>query len=126
VNSKVVLEAREEAEAVRKSAAAEVKQILAFADLNADLRSRLVEALEELLADIGTGLARVRSQIRDNGVDRLKGIAGEFGVDALFGALRRVDTGVETAVSAASTAAATNSGTNDATSCITTSPFRGR
>jgi large subunit ribosomal protein L7/L12 len=98
VNSKVVLEAREEAEAVRKSAAGEVKQILAFADLNADRRSRLVEALEELLADIGTGLAQVRSQIRDNGVDRLKGIAGQFGIDALFGALRRVDTGVETAI----------------------------
>jgi large subunit ribosomal protein L7/L12 len=98
VNSKVVLEAREEAEAVRKSAAGEVKQILAFADLNADRRSRLVEALEELLADIGTGLAQVRSQIRDNGVDRLKDIAGEFGIDALFGALRRVDTGVETAI----------------------------
>lgn len=98
MNSKVVLEAREEAEAVRKSAAAEAKQILAFADLNADRRSRLVEALEELLADIGTGLAQVCSQIRDNGVDRLKGIAGEFGIDALFGALRRVDTEVETAI----------------------------
>jgi large subunit ribosomal protein L7/L12 len=98
VNSKMVLEAREEAEAVRKSAAAEVKQILAFADLNADRRSRLVEALEELLADIGTGLAEVRGQIRDSGVDRLKGIAGEFGIDALFGALRRVNTGVETAI----------------------------
>jgi len=94
----MVLEAREEAEAVRKSAAAEVKQILAFADLNADRRSRLVEALEELLADIGTGLAEVRGQIRDSGVDRLKGIAGEFGIDALFGALRRVNTGVETAI----------------------------
>jgi len=98
MNSKVVIVAREEAEAVRKSAAAEVKQILAFADLNADRRSRLVKALEELLADIGTGLAQVRSQITDNGVDRLKGIAGEFGVDALFGALRQVDTGVETAI----------------------------
>lgn len=98
MNSKVVVDARKEAEAVRKSAAAEVKQILAFADLNADRRSRLVEALEELLADIGTGLAEVRGQIRDNGVDRLKGIAAEFGVDALFGALRRVDTGVETAI----------------------------
>lgn len=98
MNSKMVLEAREEAEAVRKSAAAEVKQILAFADLNADRRSRLVEALEELLADIGTGLAEVRGQIRDSGVDRLKGIAGEFGIDALFGALRRVNTGVETAI----------------------------
>jgi len=98
VNSKMVLEAREEAEAVRKSAAAEVKQILAFADLNADRRSRLVEALEELLADIGTGLAEVRGQIRDSGVDRLKGIAREFGIDALFGALRRVNTGVETAI----------------------------
>jgi large subunit ribosomal protein L7/L12 len=94
----MVLEAREEAEAVRKSAAAEVKQILAFADLNADRRSRLVEALEELLADIGTGLAEVRGQIRDSGVDRLKGIAREFGIDALFGALRRVNTGVETAI----------------------------
>lgn len=98
MNSKMVLEAREEAEAVRKSAAAEVKQILAFADLNADRRSRLVEALEELLADIGTGLAEVRGQIRDSGVDRLKGIAREFGIDALFGALRRVNTGVETAI----------------------------
>lgn len=98
MNSKVVIEAREEAEAVRKSAAAEAKQILAFADLNADRRSRLVEELEELLTDIGTGLAQVRSQIRDNGVDRLKGIAGEFGIDALFGALRRVDTRVETAI----------------------------
>jgi large subunit ribosomal protein L7/L12 len=98
MNSKVVIEAREEAEALRKSAAAEVKQILAFADLNADRRSRLVEALEELLADIRTGLAQVRSQIRDNSVDRLKGIASEFGIDALFGALRPVDTGVETAI----------------------------
>jgi large subunit ribosomal protein L7/L12 len=98
VNSKVVVDARKEAEAVRKSAAAEVKQILAFADLNADGRSRLVEALEELLADIRTGLAQVRSQITDNSVDRLKGIAGEFGVDALFGALRWVDTGVESAI----------------------------
>ena len=89
MNSKVVIEAREEAEAVRKSAAAEVKQILAFAGLNADRRSGLVEALEELLTDIGTGLAQVRSQIRDNGVDRLKGIAGEFGIDALFGAVLR-------------------------------------
>jgi hypothetical protein len=98
MNSKVVIEAREEAEAVRKSAAAEIKQILASADLNADRRSLLVEALEELLADIGTGLVQVRTQIRDNGVDRLKGIAGEFGIDALFGALRRVDTCVETAI----------------------------
>jgi large subunit ribosomal protein L7/L12 len=98
MNSKVVLHAREEAEAVRKSAAAEAKQILAFANLNADRRSRLVEALEVLLADIGTGLAQVRSQIRDNCVDRLKGIAGEFGIDALFGALRREDTGVETGI----------------------------
>jgi len=98
MNSKVVIEAREEAEAVRKSAAAEAKQILAFADLNADGRSRLVEGLEELLADIRTGLAQVRSQITDNSVDRLKGIAGEFGVDALFGALRRVDTGVVTSI----------------------------
>jgi large subunit ribosomal protein L7/L12 len=98
VNSKMVLHAREEAEAVRKSAAAEVKQILAFADLNADRRSRLVEALEELSTDIGTELAQVRGQIRDNGVDRLKGIAGEFGIDALFGALRRVDTRVETVI----------------------------
>lgn len=98
MNSKVVLDARQEAEAVRKLAAAEVKQILAFADLNADRRSRLVEALKELLADIGTGLDQVRSQIRDNGVDRLKGIAGEFGIDALFGALRPVDTRVETAI----------------------------
>jgi large subunit ribosomal protein L7/L12 len=98
MNSKVVIEAREEAEAVRKSAASEIKQILAFADLNADGRSRLVEALEELLTDIDTGLAQVRSQIMDNSVDRLKGIAGEFGIDALFGALRRVDTVVETAI----------------------------
>ena len=98
MNSKVVLHAREEADAVRKSAAAEAKQILAFADLNADRRSRLVEALKELLADIGTGLAQVRSQITDNGVDRLKGIAGEFGIDALFGALRQVETGVEVAI----------------------------
>lgn len=98
MNSKVVLEAREEAEAVRKSATAEVKQILAFADLNADRRSRLAKALEELLADIGAALAKVRSQIKDDSVDRLKGVAGEFGVDALFGALRRVDTGVETAI----------------------------
>jgi len=98
MNSKVVVDARKEADAVRKSAAAEAKQILAFADLNADRRSRLVEALKELLADIGTGLAQVRSQITDNGVDRLKSIAGEFGVDALFGALRQVDTGVETAI----------------------------
>jgi large subunit ribosomal protein L7/L12 len=71
---------------------------LAFADLNADRRSRLVEALEELSTDIGTELAQVRGQIRDNGVDRLKGIAGEFGIDALFGALRRVDTRVETVI----------------------------
>jgi len=98
MNSKVVIEARQEGDAVRKSAATEVMQILAFADLNQDRRSRLVEALEELLADIGTGLAQVRSQITDNGVDRLKGIVGEFGIDALFGALRRVDTGVETAI----------------------------
>jgi large subunit ribosomal protein L7/L12 len=98
MNSKVVIVAREEAEAVRKLAAAKAKQILAFADLNADRRSRLVEALEELLADIRTGLAQVRGQIRDNSVDRLKGIAGEFGIDAVFGALRPLDTGVETAI----------------------------
>jgi len=98
MNSKVVIKAREEAEAIRKSAAAEGKQILAFADLNADRRSTLVEALDKLLADIGTRLDQVRSQIRDNSVDRLKGIAGEFGIDALFGALRQVDTVVETAI----------------------------
>jgi large subunit ribosomal protein L7/L12 len=98
MNSKVVIEAREVAEAVRKSAAAEVKQILAFADLNADRRSRLVKALEELLVDISTGLAQVRSQIKDDGVDRLKAIAGEFGIDALFGALRQVGTAVEVAI----------------------------
>jgi large subunit ribosomal protein L7/L12 len=98
MNSKVVLDARKDAEAVRKSAAAEVKQILAFADLNADRRSRLVEEIVELLADIRTGLAQVNSQIRDNGVDRLKGIAREFGIDALYGALRRVDTTAETAI----------------------------
>jgi hypothetical protein len=66
MNSKVVLAAREEAEAVRKSAAAEAKQIMAFADLNADRRSLLVEAVAELLADIRTGLAQVRSQITGN------------------------------------------------------------
>jgi len=98
LNSKIVINARKEAEAVRKSAAAEAKQILAFAGLNADRRSRLVEALEELLADFRTGFAQVRSQIRANGVNRLKGIAGEFGIDALFGALRGVDTGAETTI----------------------------
>jgi large subunit ribosomal protein L7/L12 len=98
MNSRVVLDARKDAEAVRKSAAAEVKQILAFADLNADRRSRLVEEIVELLADIRTGLAQVNSQIRDNGVDRLKGIAREFGIDALYGALRRVDTVAEAAI----------------------------
>lgn len=98
MNSKVVIEAREEAEALRKSAAAEAKRILAFADLNAERRSRLAEALEELLADMGKGLAQVHSQITDNAVNRLKGIAGEFGIDALFGALRQVETGVEVAI----------------------------
>ena len=47
MNSKVVLHARKEADAVRKSAAAEVKQILAFADLNAIARVRSAEKFSE-------------------------------------------------------------------------------
>jgi large subunit ribosomal protein L7/L12 len=53
-----------------------------------------------VLNDTRVGLAYVRSQIRENSVDRLKAIAGEFGIDALFGAIRRVDadTGLEAVI----------------------------
>ena len=92
MNSKIVIDAREEAEAVRKSAAAEAKQILAFADLNADRRSRLVEALEELLTRIDSDLDSARIKAWETAAGRLENLAEEFGLDATGGALGKMGT----------------------------------
>lgn len=92
MNSKVVLEARQEAEAVRQAAAARVKSILAYADLDAMRRAQLAEALNELLTRIDSDLDAARIKAWETAAGRLENLAGEFGLDATQGALGKMGT----------------------------------
>ena len=92
MNSRIVLEARQEAEALRKSAAAEVKQIMAFVDLNAMRRAQLAEALNELLTRIDSDLVAARIKAWETAAGRLENLAEEFGLDATRGALGKMGT----------------------------------
>jgi large subunit ribosomal protein L7/L12 len=90
MNSKVVIAAREEADTVRKAAAAEVKSILAYADLNAEQRASLDQAVTGLSTDIKVAIDAARFKAYEGSVGRLKDIANEFGIDAMRGAIRRM------------------------------------
>ena len=92
MNSKVVLEARQEAEAVRQAAAARVKSIVAYADLDALRRAQLAEALNELLTRIDSDLDAARITAWETAAGRLENLAEEFGLDATRGALGKMRT----------------------------------
>lgn len=90
MNSKVVIESRKEAEAVRQAAAAKVKTILAYADLNAERRDLLTQAVNELYASVKVALVSATDKAGENSIAQLKDLAREFGADALWGAIDRV------------------------------------
>ncbi len=92
MNSKVVLEARQEAEAVRQAGAARVKSILAYADLGTMRRAQLAEALNELLTRIDSDLDAARTKAWETAAGRLENLAEEFGLDATRGALGKMGT----------------------------------